>query len=92
MKWELKYIQCLQSYKTVTIDNIANVFGLSTNFIDSELSNFIFQRRINAKIDKVSGIIECSHNEQNVDLYQTTNRKSDILISKIHKLSNFLGI
>ena len=86
------YSQFLQSYKTVTIENMANVFGVSTNFIDKELSNFISQGRINAKIDKVSGIIECSHNEQNVDLYQTTIRESDILISKIHKLSKLLEI
>ena len=86
------YSQFLQSYKTVTMENMANVFGVSINFIDSELSNFISQGRINAKIDKVSGIIECSHNEQNVDLYQTTIRESDILISKIHKLSKLLEI
>ena len=86
------YSQFLQSYKTVTMDNMANVFGVSTNFIDRELSNFISQGRINAKIDKVSGIIECSHNEQNVDLYQATIRDSDILISKIHKLSKLLEI
>ena len=86
------YSQFLQSYKTVTMDNMAKVFGVSTNFIDRELSNFISQGRINAKIDKVSGIIECSHNEQNIDLYQTTIRESDILISKIHKLSKLLEI
>ena len=86
------YSQFLQSYKTVTIDNMAKVFGVSTNFIDNELSNFISQGRINAKIDKVSGIIECSHHEQNVDLYQNTIRESDILISKIHKLSKLLEI
>ena len=86
------YSQFLQSYKTVTIENMAKVFGVSTNFIDNELSNFISLGRINAKIDKVSGIIECSHNEQNIDLYQTTIRESDILISKIHKLSKLLEI
>ena len=86
------YSQFLQSYKTVTMDNMAKVFGISTNFIDRELSNFISQGRINAKIDKVSGIIECNHNEENVDLYQATIRDSDILISKIHKLSKLLEI
>ena len=86
------YSQFLQSYKTVTMENMANVFGVSTNFIDRELSNFISQGRINAKIDKVSGIIECNHNEQNIDLYQATIRDSDILISKIHKLSKLLEI
>ena len=86
------YSQFLQSYKTVTMENMATVFGVSTNFIDNELSNFISQGRINAKIDKVSGIIECNHNEQNIDLYQATIRDSDILISKIHKLSKLLEI
>ena len=86
------YSQFLQSYKTVSMDNMASVFGVSTNFIDRELSNFISQGRINAKIDKVSGIIECNHKEQNVDLYQATIRDSDILISKIHKLSKLLEI
>jgi 26S proteasome regulatory subunit N7 len=51
------YSQFLQSYKTVTMENMATVFGVSINFIDRELSNFISQGRINAKIDKVSGII-----------------------------------
>ena len=86
------YSQFLQSYKTLSMDNMASVFGVSTNFIDRELSNFISQGRINAKIDKVSGIIECSQNEQNIDLYQETIRDSDILISKIHKLSKLLEI
>ena len=86
------YSQFLQSYKTVTMENMATVFGVSIHFIDMELSNFISQGRINAKIDKVSGIIECNHNEQNIDLYQATIRDSDILISKIHKLSKLLEI
>ena len=86
------YSQFLKSYKTVSMDNMASVFGVSTNFIDRELSNFISQGRINAKIDKVSGIIECSQNEQNIDLSQETIRDSDILISKIHKLSKLLEI
>ena len=86
------YSQFLQSYRSVTMENMASVFGVSVNFIDRELSNFISQGRLNAKIDKVSGIIECSQNEQNIDLYQTTIRESDILISKIHKLSKLLEI
>ena len=61
------YSQFLQSYKTLTIDNMAYVLGVSTNFIERELSKFISQGRINAKIDKVSEIIECNHNEQNID-------------------------
>lgn len=86
------YSQFLQSYRTVAIDNMANVFGVSPKFIDNELSNFIAQGRINAKIDKVSGIIECSQEEQSVDLYRSIIHKSDLLVNKIHKLSKLLEL
>ena len=49
------YSQFLQSYKTVTMENMATVFGVSINFIDRELSNFISQGRINAKIIRYLG-------------------------------------
>ena len=85
-------IQVLKKDFYLSKHYMAKVFGVSTSFIARELSNFISQGRINAKIDKVSGIIECNHNEENVDLYQATIRDSDILISKIHKLSKLLEI
>lgn len=86
------YTQFLTSYKSVTMENMASVFGVSVQFIDNELSNFISQGRISAKIDKVAGIIECNQGDQSVDLYQTTIRDSDILLNKIHKLSKLLEI
>ena len=86
------YTQFLQSYKSVTIDNMAKVFGVSPRFIDNELSNFISQGRISAKIDKVSGVIECSQDKPTVDLYHDVLRDSDLLINKIHKLSKLLEI
>ena len=86
------YSQFLQSYKSVTMENMANVFGVSQKFIDDELSNFISQGRNSAKIDKVSGVIECSQDEPTVDLYHNIIRDSDILINKIHKLSKLLEL
>lgn len=86
------YSQFLQSYKTVTIENMSNVFGVSSQFIDNELSNFIAQGRLSAKIDKVSGIIECSQDEPTVDLYQNIIRESDLLMNKVHKLSKLLEL
>ena len=83
------YSQFLQSYKSVTMENMANVFGVSQKFIDDELSNFISQGRISAKIDKVSGV---SQDEPTVDLYHNIIRDSDILINKVHKLSKLLEL
>jgi 26S proteasome regulatory subunit N7 len=36
---------------------MAKSFGVSSDFIDKELSNFIYIGKINCKIDKVSGVI-----------------------------------
>ena len=36
------YKQYLESFKSVTIDNMANAFGVSGDFIDRELSTFIY--------------------------------------------------
>jgi 26S proteasome regulatory subunit N7 len=56
------------------------------------LSNFIAQGRISAKIDKVSGVIECVQDEPTVDLYHKTIRESDLLLNKVHKLSKLLEL
>jgi len=86
------YTQFLQSYKSVTLENMANAFGVSTTFIDFELSNLISSGRISAKIDKVSGIIECTQTEPTVELYQKAIKESDVLLNKVHKLSKLLEI
>jgi 26S proteasome regulatory subunit N7 len=58
------YSQFLENYKTVTPETIAKEFGVSTEFIDRflfvlcrEVASAIDIKRLNCKIDKVSGII-----------------------------------
>lgn len=65
-------------------------FGVSPEFIDRELAAIISEGRISAKIDKVSGIIDCVQDEPTVSLYHKSLKESDILIAKIHKLARFL--
>jgi hypothetical protein len=69
---------------------MANCFGVSPQFIDRELSIIISEGRIAAKIDKVSGIIDCIQDEPTVTLYQKSLKQSDVLLAKIHKLARFL--
>ena len=52
------YRQYLESFKSVTIENMAKAFGVTVPFLDGELSNFIYNGKINCKIDKVTGVIE----------------------------------
>ena len=51
-------LQFLDSYKSVTLQSMAQSFGVSVNFVDSELADFIVAGRLTAKIDKVAGVVE----------------------------------
>lgn len=64
------YKQFLESYKSVTIANMSESFGVSHEFLDKELSGFIYQGRINCKIDKVNGIIESNRPNKKVEAFQ----------------------
>jgi len=66
------YKQYLESFKSVTINNMASAFGVSAEFIDKELSTFIYNGKLNCKIDKVSGVIESNRPNKKVELYQNT--------------------
>jgi 26S proteasome regulatory subunit N7 len=41
------YRQYLESFKNVTIANMVRSFGVSPDFLDRELSNFIYIGKIN---------------------------------------------
>lgn len=51
-------MQFLDSYKSVTLESMAQSFGVSIDFIDQELADFIVSNRLTAKIDKVAGVVE----------------------------------
>lgn len=66
------YSQFLESYKTVSLQNMAAAFGVTADFIDAELCELISMRRINCKIDKVANIIELERADPRNRLYQET--------------------
>lgn len=51
-------MQFLESYKSVTLQSMADAFGISVDFIDEEVAEFIVDGRLPAKIDRVAGVIE----------------------------------
>ena len=48
------YAQLLESYRSLTLGYMADAFGVTEDYIDSELCRFIAGGRLHAKIDKVS--------------------------------------
>jgi 26S proteasome regulatory subunit N7 len=86
------YKQYLESFKSVTIKNMASAFGVTSEFIDKELSNFIYIGRINCKIDKVSGVIESSRINKKGELFNNSIKQGDHLLNRIQKLARALDI
>ena len=71
---------------------MASAFGVSDSFIDKELSNFIYNGRLNCKIDKVAGVIESSRPNRKVELFQNTIQQGDALLDRIQKLARGLDV
>lgn len=88
----LAYAQLLESYQSLTLNYMAEAFGVTVNFIDQELSRFIAQGRLHCKIDKVGGIVETNRPDSKNYQYQATIKHGDILLNRIQKLSRVINI
>ncbi|KAH0941818.1 hypothetical protein HID58_001455 [Brassica napus] len=86
------YSQFLESYKSVTVDAMANAFGVSVDFIDQELSRFIAAGKLHCKIDKVAGVLETNRPDAKNALYQATIKQGDFLLNRIQKLSRVIDL
>ncbi len=86
------YRQYLESFKSVTIDNMARAFGVTQEFLDAELSNFIYNGKISCKIDKVQGGIESNRPNRKQELFTETVRQGDALLNRVQKLARALDI
>jgi len=62
---------------------MARAFGVSTDFLDTELSNFIYNGKLNCKIDKVSGVIESNRPNRKAELFNNTVKQGDALLNRV---------
>lgn len=85
------YRQFLQSYRSVKLGSMAEAFGVSVPFLDSELSRFIAGGRLNCKIDKVNGIVETNRPDSKNAQYQATIKQGDLLLNRIQKLTKIIS-
>lgn len=86
------YNQFLRSYRTVTLVSMAQAFGVRSEFLDKELSDFIASGRLCAKIDAVNGIIETSQPDRKNADYQTMLKRGDNLLNRLQKLSKVITL
>lgn len=88
----LAYAQFLEAYRSVTIESMATAFGVSVGFLDTELARFIAAGRLNAKIDKVAGVIETNRPDAKNAQYQDAIKKGDLLLNRIQKLARVINV
>lgn len=86
------YRQFLEPFKSVTLKNMGMAFGVSEEFIESEVSTFIANGKLNCKIDKVNGSIESNQPNERNTIYLDTIKKGDILLNRIQKLSRVIDM
>jgi len=88
----IAYKQLLQSYQSVRLDSMAKTFGVSVDFLDSELSRFIGVKRLAAKIDKVAGVIETNRPDAKNAQYNDIIKHGDALLNQIHRLTRAIRV
>merc|ERR1712039_350078 len=84
------YIQLLESYSAIRLDSMSTETGLSSEFLDHELWNFIAAGRLHCKIDKVGGIIIRTQTYDSHSIYRRSIRQADLILSRIQKITNLV--
>lgn len=86
------YAQLLESYRSLSLQYMADAFGVTIEFIDEELSKFITSGRLSCKIDKVDGIVLSNRSDLKNIQFQDIIKNGDILLNRVQKLSRVLYI
>lgn len=81
------YAQLLDSYKTLSLQSMANSFNVSVEFLDNDLSKFIPNKKLNCIIDRVNGIVETNRPDNKNSQYQLLIKNGDSLLTKLQKYS-----
>lgn len=88
----LGYKQFLDSYKSVTLESMANSFGVSVEFLDLQLGRFIAAGRLTAKIDKFGGVVETNRPDLKNAQYRDMIQQGDLLLNRIQKLARVVDL
>mmetsp|Transcript_5194 Transcript_5194/g.6310 ORF Transcript_5194/g.6310 Transcript_5194/m.6310 type:complete len:429 (+) Transcript_5194:71-1357(+) len=86
------YKQFLDSYKSVTLESMAQSFGVGTDFLDLQLSRFIAAGRLTAKIDKFGGVVETNRPDLKNAQYRDMIQQGDLLLNRIQKLARVVDL
>lgn len=82
----------LEPYKSLSLESMANLSGLGVPYLDSELSKFISDGRLDYRIDKVSGLIESNKIDNRDGKYAEIIKAGDSLYNSLQKLTRKVNL
>ncbi|XP_014203908.1 26S proteasome non-ATPase regulatory subunit 6 isoform X2 [Copidosoma floridanum] len=88
----LAYTQLLESYRSLTLQYMAEAFGVTVDYVDQELSRFIAAGRLHCKVDRVGGVVETNRPDSKNWQYQAMVKQGDLLLNRVQKLSRVINI
>ncbi|CAG9321349.1 unnamed protein product [Blepharisma stoltei] len=86
------YSQFLESYRSVTLESMAKSFGVSIDFLDKELCEFISSGRLPCKIDRVNGVIESNRPDSRSAVYGSIVKSGDYILNRLQKLARIMDV
>lgn len=81
------YSQMLESYMSLSLQSMADSFGVSVEFLETDLARLIPQKKVNCVVDKVNGVIVTSRPDNKNAQYRHLINRGDALLTKLQKYS-----
>lgn len=85
------YAQLLESYRSVTLKNFCEAFGVGQDWMDADLAKFIAGGRLNCSIDRVNGVVETNRPDAKNARYEQVVKQGDILLTSVQRLSRVIS-
>ena len=83
----IAYSQLLESYSSLSLDYMADLFGVAPEFMDEEISYYIGRDKLSCKINKVTRTINTTEPNLRNQQYNEVLREGDHLLSHLQKLA-----
>lgn len=86
------YKQYLQPFRSVKLSVMASTFGVSVEFLEKEIAQFVTAGKLSVKIDRVDSVIVAVIPEKRDAVYKDILAEGDGLLNKLQNLSRVLGM
>lgn len=88
----LVFTQFLDSYSSVTLQSMSNVFGIPVQVLDQMLGTLISNERIACKIDRQNNSVRTYRGDTTNFDYHKIVKNGDLLLNRIQKLSRLIDM